>query len=315
VADRFRVLVSCPLAWDGLDEMEAMFAAHDIAVDRAEVMGQELSADDLIPQIGKYDGILAGDDHLTREVIEAAPNLKVISKWGVGLDAIDLEAAAEHGVAVFNTPGMFGDELADYALGFLILLARRQHVVDREVKAGNWPKIRGHSLAGRTLGIVGLGHSGSALARRALAMKMEVVGVDPLLAGEAIPPGVRRLEMDDLLEVSDVISLHVPVLPETRGLISASAVDQMKPGVWLINTSRGGLVDEDALLRGLESGRVGAAALDVFGREPPGPSHPLVNHSNVIVGAHNGSNTEEAVARTTRAAAENLIAGLTGDRS
>jgi D-3-phosphoglycerate dehydrogenase / 2-oxoglutarate reductase len=312
VAERFRVLVSCTLAMDGVEEMGDLFDANGIEVDRAAVVGQELTADDLLPVIGKYDGILAGDDHLTREVIESAPNLKVISKWGVGLDAIDLDAAADNGVLVLNTPGMFGDELADYALGFLILLARRQHEVDREMRAGSWYKPRGHSLAGRTLGVIGLGNSGSALAARALVMKMEVVGVDPLLAAEAVPRGVKKLEFQELLEISDVISLHVPVLTETASIISAAAIERMKPGVWLINTARGGLVDEDALLAGLESGRVGAAALDVFRREPPEFSHPLVLHPNVILGAHNGSNTEEAVARTTKAAVENLIAGLTG---
>lgn len=312
MADRYRALISCPHAWDGLDELEPLLDANGIVFDRAEVIGQELGAEELIAVIGKYDAILAGDDHLTREVFEAAPNLKVISKWGVGLDAIDLVAAADHGVAVYNTPGMFGDELADYAVGFLILLARRQHVVDREVKAGNWPKIRGRSLAGLTLGIVGLGSSGSALARRALAMEMEVVAADPWLAAELVPDSVRLVSWEELLRVSDVISLHVPVLPETRSIVSRSALAQMKEGVWLINTSRGALVDEDALLEGLETGRVAGAALDVFRHEPPAAAHPLLRHPNVIVGAHNGSNTDEAVARTTRAAVENLILGLTG---
>ena len=313
MSERFRVLISCPLAWDGLEEFEPLFAAHGITVDLPEIPGQELGVEDLLPIIGGYHGILAGDDHLTREVIEAAPNLKVIAKWGVGMDAIDLDAAAERGVAVLNTPGMFGDELADYALGFLILLARGQHIVDREVRAGNWPKLRGRSLAGRTLGIVGLGNAGAALARRALAMEMEVLGVDPVLAAESVPPGVKRVDFDDLLERSDVISLHVPLVPETRTMVDATAIARMKPGVWLINTSRGALVDEDALLEGLESGVVGAAALDVFRQEPPDPEHPLLHHPRVVLGAHNGSNTDEAVARTTRAAMQNLIAGLTGE--
>jgi D-3-phosphoglycerate dehydrogenase len=313
VSERFRALISCPLAWDGLEEFRQLFAAHGITVDLAEIPGQELGVEDLLPIIGGYHGILAGDDHLTREVIESAPKLKVIAKWGVGMDAIDLDAAAERGVAVLNTPGMFGDELADYALGFLILLARGQHIVDREVRAGNWPKLRGRSLAGLTLGIVGLGSAGAALARRALAMEMEVLGVDPVLAAENVPTGVKRVDFDDLLESSDVISLHVPLVPETRSIIDATTIARMKPGVWLINTSRGALVDEDALLEGLESGVVGAAALDVFRQEPPDPGHPLLSHPRVVLGAHNGSNTDEAVARTTRAAVQNLIAGLTGE--
>ena len=251
--------------------------------------------------IGQYDGILAGDDHLTREVIEAAPTLKVISKWGVGLDSIDLEAAAEHGVTVLNTPGMFGDELADYALGFLILLARRQHEVDREVRAGKWHKPRGHSLAGRILGIVGLGSSGSALAARALVMKMEVVAVDPLLAAEAVFPGVRRVEFDQLLEVSDVISLHVPVLPETRSLIS--------DGRYRTDEARGMAHQHLAWRargRGCTTGRprIGTGRCSGSRCLQAGTTGAeLIRsslHPNVIVGAHNGSNTEEAVAGPRR---------------
>jgi D-3-phosphoglycerate dehydrogenase len=313
MSEGYRVLVSCPLAWDGLEEFEPALKANGISIDLPQIPGQELGADELLPIIDRYHGILAGDDHLTREVIEAGSRLKVIAKWGVGTDAIDLDAAEEHGVVVLNTPGMFGDELADYAVGFLILLARGQHIVDREVRAGGWRKLRGRSLAGRKLGIVGLGSSGAALARRALAMEMEVLGVDPLVEAERLPPEVKRVELADLFAVSDVISLHVPVVADTRSMIDAGAIARMKHGVWLINTSRGALIDESALLDGLESGVIGAAALDVFGEEPPDPSNPLLHHPNVVLGAHNGSNTTEAVARTTRAAVENLIAGLTGE--
>ncbi|HEX5694757.1 MAG TPA: phosphoglycerate dehydrogenase [Acidimicrobiia bacterium] len=313
MSEGYRVLVSCPLAWDGLEEFEPAFQANGISIDLPEIPGQELGAEELLPIIGQYHGILAGDDHLSREVIEAGSRLKVIAKWGVGTDAIDLDAARENGVVVLNTPGMFGDELADYAVGFLILLARGQHIVDREVRAGGWHKLRGRSLAGRKLGIVGLGSSGAALARRALAMEMEVLGVDPLVEAERLPPEVKRVELADLLAVSDVISLHVPVVADTRSMIDAGAIARMKHGVWLINTSRGALIDESALLDGLESGVIGAAALDVFGQEPPDPSNPLLHHPNVVLGAHNGSNTTEAVARTTRAAVANLIEGLTGE--
>jgi D-3-phosphoglycerate dehydrogenase len=291
-----------------------MFETRHIVIDRPELTGQALDEGELLAIIDSYDGILAGDDELSRVVIEAGSNLKVISKWGVGVDAIDTDAAAERGIAVFNTPAMFGEELADYALGYLLLLARKQHIVDREVRAGNWHKPQGRSLAGLTLGVVGLGSSGSALARRALAMKMEVLGSDPLLAVESRPPGVRMVALDELLGLSDVVSLHLPLTDSTESVIDAGAIGRMKPGVWLINTSRGGLVDEQALLRGLESGQVGAAALDVFRREPVDAGHPLLQHPNVVVGSHNGSNTGEAVRRTTRMAVENLIAGLIGEK-
>jgi D-3-phosphoglycerate dehydrogenase len=312
VTERFRVLVSCPRAWSQLDGFAGLFAEKGIVVDIPDVVNQQLDEEELLAVIAEYDGILAGDDELTRRVIEAAPRLKVISKWGVGVDAIDLDAAAEHGVLVENTPGMFGDELADYALGFLLLLARRQHVVDREVRSGNWTALRGHSLAGLTIGIVGLGSSGSALATRAAALRLEVVGTDPL--GSADEPGVvRRVGFHQLLAMSDIISLHLPAQPDGGPVIGDAAIGMAKTGFWLINTSRGSLVDETALLAGLRSGQVGAAALDVFEREPIEPDHPLLQHPAVIVGSHNGSNTHEAVERTTKAAVENLVNGLSGD--
>lgn len=314
MTDRYRVLVSCPHAWDGLAGFDALFAHHGIAVDVPEVHGQQLSEADLLEIIGRYDGILAGDDQLTRAVIESAPRLKVISKWGVGIDAIDLGAAEEKGVMVLNTPGVFGEELADYALGFLLLLARRQHIVDRDVRLGRWQGVRGHSLADRTIGIVGLGSSGTALARRALAMSMRVVATDPNVRHNSIPEDVVRMPFEELLETADVVSLHLPAQPGLEPLLGTDAIAQMKPGAWLINTSRGSLVDESALLAALKSGQIGGAALDVFQEEPVRPDHPLLSQPSVVVGAHNGSNTQEAVERTTRAAVENLVAGLTGRR-
>ncbi len=310
MSEGFRVLVSCRQAWDGLDQFREMFNRHRILVDIPDVPGQALAEADLLSMIVDYDGILAGDDELTRRVIEAAPKLKVISKWGVGVDAIDQEAAAERGVIVLNTPGVFGDELADYALGFILLIARSQHLVDRAVRMGDWMKPRGHSLAGRVLGIVGLGSSGSKLADRAAAMGMRVLGSDPFVKSEHVSPRVELVVFDELLSSSDVISLHLPLTVESRSIIDSEAISSTKHGVWIVNTSRGALVDEDALLTGLQSGQIGAAALDVFQNEPVAPGHPLLAHPHVIAGSHNGSNTYEAVERTTVRAVENLIEGL-----
>ena len=312
MAERFRVLVSCPRAWDGLDEFADLFEQHGIEVDVPDVVRQQLTEPELLEIIDRYDGILAGDDHLTRNVIEAGSRLKVISKWGVGIDAIDTAAAAENGVTVTNTPGVFGDELADYALGFILMIARRQHAVDREVREGGWPSIRGHSLAGRTLGIVGLGSSGTALAERGHAMKMNVVGVDPFRDDPGSAALVRLVAMGELLALSDTVSLHLPGQPDGQVIIDEAAIESAKPGFWLVNTSRGSLVDEEALLAGLESGQVGAAALDVFQTEPIPADHPFLRHPSVVLGAHNGSNTHEAVRRTTRTAVENLVSGLLG---
>ena len=304
-----RALVTCRLVWDDEDRVSSYLGTHGVAVDFPRFDGQQLGEEDLIPILKEYDGILAGDDLLTRPVLESAtPRLKVISKWGIGVDAIDAVAAAELGIEVFNTPGVFGEELADYAMGFIHMLARRQHEVNERVKAGVWPKVRGTSLAGKTLGVVGLGSSGRALARRGVASGMRVVGCDVADVGEI--PGCEVLEMDVVFAEADVISLHVPASSETRYFIDANSMASMKRGVWLVNTSRGSLINESALVDALESGAVGAAALDVFEEEPVSPDNPLLVFDNVIAGSHNGSNTREAVERTTWLAVDNLLQGL-----
>lgn len=308
MTDSLRVLVSCPHAWAGLSEYEEAFASRGIGIVIPDVPGQALSESELMPVIGDFDGIIAGDDHLSRSVLERASRLRVISKWGVGVDAIDLDAAREFGIVVLNTPGMFGDELADYAAGFLLLLARSQHLVDLAVRRGEWPHPRGRSLAGLTLGVVGVGSSGSALALRSMAFGMAVLGFDPNVRDG--PSGVSMVGFEQLLERCDAISLHLPLTNETRHLIDRPAIDRMRDGVWLINTARGDLIDEAALLSGIESGKIGAAALDVFSTEPLPVDHPLLGYPNIVVGSHNGSNTHEAVLRTTRQAVDNLLAAL-----
>ena len=303
-----RALVSCRLVWDAADEVEARLTGAGVMADIPRFEGQQLEEEDLLPIIGQYDGILAGDDHLTRRVLEAAPRLKVISKWGIGVDAIDLAAAEELGVQVFNTPGVFGEELADYAMGYIHMLARRQHEVNSKVKAGEWYKVRGVSLAGKTLGIVGLGSSGRALARRGLAASMAVLGYDIVEVQEV--SGCEMVGLDDLLARSDIVSLQLPATPETDHLINAESIAKMKRGAWLINISRGSLVDEKALVVALDEGTIGAAALDVFESEPIAPDHDLFGFENVVVGSHNGSNTGEAVERATDLAVDNLLSGL-----
>ena len=303
-----RALVSCRLVWDAADEVEARLTGAGVIADIPRFEGQQLEEEDLLPIIGQYDGILAGDDHLTRRVLEAAPRLKVISKWGIGIDAIDLAAAEELGVQVFNTPGVFGEELADYAMGYIHMLARRQNEVNSKVKAGEWYKVRGVSLAGKTLGIVGLGSSGRALAHRGLAASMHVLGYDIVEVPEV--SGCEMVGLDDLLARSDIVSLQLPATSEADHLINAESIAKMKRGAWLINISRGSLVDEKALLVALADGAIGAAALDVFESEPVAPGHDLFEFENVVVGSHNGSNTHEAVERATDLAVDNLLRGL-----
>ena len=230
----------------------------------------------------------------------------------MGIDNIDLTAAGDHGITVTNTPGVFGDEVADVVIGYLVLLARRLHSVDTAVRAGTWPKPEGVSLAGRTMGVVGLGDIGMAVVSRALAMRMRVLGaeVDAETAEVAERSGAKVVSLAELLEASDVVSLNCPLTPDNRHMIDAAAITKMRQGAWIINTARGGLIDQAALISALEGQRLGGAALDVFESEPLPADSPLRRIENVILGSHNSSNTAEAVRRTSAMAIKNLLNGL-----
>jgi D-3-phosphoglycerate dehydrogenase len=306
-----RVLVTCPPALATADDYIGRLGEHGIEVVCAEVV-QSLSEDDLIGLIGEFDGLVAGDDPLTARVLEHAPRLRVIARWGVGIDNVDLAAAHALGIRVINTPGVFADEVADIAIGYLILLARHLHRIDAAVRGGGWAKPPGHSLAGRTLGIVGLGSIGRAVARRAIAMRMAVGGSDisPDAGEAAEKDGVAVVELDDLFPRSEVLVLCSALTPDNRHLIDRAVIDRMPPGAWLINVARGGLVDESALVDALADGRIGGAALDVFEVEPLPAESRLRAFDQVILGSHNASNTSEAVHRVNDKVIENLLRGL-----
>lgn len=305
------MLISCVQLQEALDDHRARLDARGAQLIVPPVV-QRLSEAELLELVPEVDGIVAGDDELTRTVMEHAPKLRVISKWGIGVDGIDLDAARDLGILVTNTPGMFGDEVADVALAYLLMLARHLHVIDREVRAGHWSKPAGISLAGRTLGVVGLGDIGLAVARRGLAIGMRVLGVDvdPARAATAIGIGVEVTDFQTLLGTVDAVSLNSPLTPQTRHMLDAPALGSMRRGAWIINTARGGLIDEPALVEALASGHIGAAALDVFEVEPLPPDSPLRTFDQVILGSHNASHTVEAGHRTSEQAIENLIHGL-----
>jgi D-3-phosphoglycerate dehydrogenase len=303
--------VTCPQLQRTIDEHRSTFDAAGIEVLLPPVV-QQLSEGELIEQLENADGIIVGDDPLTEAVLERSVHLRTISKWGVGIDNIDLAAAARLGIRVTNTPGMFGEEVADVVIGYLVMLSRQLHRVDERVRRGEWAKIEGVSLAGRTLGIIGLGAIGQAVARRGLALGMTVIGSEVFepnaAAAEAI--GVAVMAQDRLLRGADVVSLNCPLTAENRHMIDAATIATMRRGAWLINTARGPIVDEAALVDALRSGQIGAAALDVFEVEPLPADSPLRTFDNVILGAHNSSNTAEAVRRTSVKAIENLLQGL-----
>jgi D-3-phosphoglycerate dehydrogenase len=312
-----RVIVTCPPMQRTAEEWLPSLTSRGIEVEIPPVT-QHVSRADLERLLPISDGIIAGDEPLDRALLtSAASRLRVISRWGVGIDNVDLEAARELGIEVRNTPAVFAEEVADVAIGYMIMLARRLHSIDAGVRAGEWPKPQGVSLAGRTLGVVGLGSIGRAVAKRGLAMGMTVVGIDPMPQAEATAAelGVQLLGLDEVFAAADVLSLNLPMSPENRHLVNEARLGAMKPGSFLVNTARGPLVDEAALVEALESGHLAGAALDVFETEPLPAESRLRGLSNVILGSHNASNTIEAVRRVNRLAIDNLLAVLEANRA
>ena len=276
------------------------------------IPGQHLEGDALVAAIDGCVGVVAGDDKFTADVLNQLPDLRAISKWGIGIDGIDLDAAAAHNVTVTNTPGMFDDEVADVTMAYVTMLTRQLAFIDRGIRAAEWPKPPGKSLRGLTLGIIGLGGIGRAVSRRGAVAGMDLIGTDPSPESRAlaIVDGVAPCDIDQLLADSDVISVNCPLNAATQHLLDREAFAAMKAGVFVVNTGRGPVIDTDALVDALTLGHVGGAAVDVLEEEPPSSDHPLKSFDNVIFGSHNGSNTLEASTRTHERAISNLIESL-----
>ena len=307
-----RIAITCLQLIRDLDDVRAATEEAGLEIRAPEVRGQHLEGDALVEAVEGCAGVVAGDDRFTAAVLARLPGLRVISKWGIGLDGIDLEAAAARGIAVTNTPGAFDDEVADVAMAYTIMLLRGLGAVHDGVRRGEWPKPAGRSARGLRMGIVGLGGIGRALARRAAAAGMETIGTDPAPESRAAAEaaGTAVAPLDAVLSTSDVVSLHCPLAPDTRHLLNARRLAAMKPGAFVVNTGRGGLIDTTALAAALRSGRLAGAALDVLEEEPPSPSNPMLHAGNVILGSHNASNTLEASARVHRRALANLARAL-----
>jgi len=272
---------------------------------------QFLLEEELLPMIGQYDGMIAGDDQLTARVLEASqPRLKVISKWGVGLDSIDLKAAERIGIKVFNSPGAFGEAVAETCIGYLLMLSRHLHHVDREVRQGNWIKPEGEGLIGKTLGVVGFGAIGRGIAARAKACGMNIMANDVRMDEMDEEPGIRFGQLDELLADADYLCLACNLTPENRHMIDSETLPRMKPTASLVNVGRGPLVDEEALVAALESGKLAGAALDVYEVEPLPTESPLTRMSNVVLGSHNANNLKLANEAVNKNSIRNLIAGL-----
>lgn len=302
------------LVADGLEEIGKNNMKALAEIDDREGIG----VDELLNVIGNYDALIVRSrTKVTAPVFEAGKKLKVVGRAGVGVDNIDLEAAKKHGVAVVNSPTAATVAVAELAMALMITLARNVAQADETMKAGKWIKkqLMGNELYGKTLGIVGLGRIGSAVAERAASFGMPIVlGYDTAEDKRAAlrEMGFETVSLDDLYARADYISVHVPMTSETRNMIDGEAIAKMKPGVRIICTARGGIINEDALLEALNSGHVAGAGLDVFAQEPPGLTD-LIAHPNVIATPHVGAQTIEAQTRAAVDISREILSALRGD--
>jgi D-3-phosphoglycerate dehydrogenase len=287
-----------------LDLLEAWGASC-----RLNAQGRKLTEAEIGAMLEDVDGLIAGTEPLTRQVMSRAPRLKVISRCGTGIDNVDLAAAAELGITVRNTPDVHVDAVAELSLAAMLAALRHLVTADREIRAGGWRKPMGRLLRGKTVGLVGTGRVGRRLVELLEPFHVEMLACDPNEDREfARSRRVRYLPLDDLLSRSDVISLHLPMTEETRHLIGRDRIERMQPGAVLINCARGGLVDEDALAEGLQEGRPGAAFIDTFEREPY--DGPLKDLENVVLSPHIGSYAVECRTRMELESVRNLIHGF-----
>lgn len=274
---------------------------------------ERLEEADILKYAGQFDGAICGDDRYTARALEAcAPRLKVISKWGTGIDSIDRDAATRLGIAVRNTPNAFTLPVADTVLGYILAFARRQPWMDRAMKAGRWEKLMGRSLSECTLGVVGVGTIGKAVIRRARAFGMKLLGndiieIDHVFLAET---GVEMATLDDLLARADFVSLNCDLNPTSRHLMNTRTLALMKPTGVLINTARGPIVDEPALVAALQSGQIGGAALDVYEAEPLPADSPLMKMEHVMLAPHNANSSPAAWERVHANTIRNLLEGL-----
>ncbi|HUF39872.1 MAG TPA: hydroxyacid dehydrogenase [Anaerolineales bacterium] len=300
------------LITDGLEE-----AGLKLLAEAAEVKDcTGISAEDLPAALAAADAVIVRSrTKMTASVLEAASRLKVIGRAGIGVDSIDIDSARTCKIVVVNTPVATTTAVAEHALALILALARRITAADASMKQGKWLKndLMGVELAGRTLGIIGVGKIGLAVARRASPFHLEIIGYDPYMQPEALrAANVEPVELNALYARADILSLHVPLTPETQGMLDDDAFKKVKPGVLVVSTSRGEVIDEAALLEALQSGRVAGAALDVFSKEPPGLT-PLVAHPNVIATPHIAAQTGEAQERAAVDIATEVLNAL-GDQ-
>jgi len=311
------VLMTAPYMIPFLDRFKPVFEKYGIALIVPDVQ-ERMEEEDLLKFAGQFDGTICGDDRYTPRVIEACvPRLKVISKWGTGVDSISAEACSQFGVRLGRTPNAFTTPVSDTVLGYLLAFARRQPWMNDAMKRGEWQKIPGKTLSECTLGIIGIGNIGKAVTRRAKAFGMKVLGTDIVEVDHVFvsETGIQMTNLDSLLSESDFVSVNCDLNSTSHHLINEKNLGKMKPSAVLINTARGPIVDEKALVAALQSGQIGGAALDVFEFEPLPLDSPLLKMDNVMLAPHNSNSSPTAWERIHWNTIKNLVEGLGMDGS
>lgn len=306
-----KVLVTCPPMLGMIDAFRPLFKEKGLELTTPNVV-QTLSVEELIQLVPQHDGWIIGDDPATREVFEAGKsgNLKAAVKWGIGVDNVDFDACKDLDIPITNTPNMFGNEVADIAVGYVIALARETFEIDRAVRAGKWIKPRGISLAGKTVALIGFGDIGKNTARRLLAADMKVIAFDPYATKEN-DSSVQRASWPDRIEEADFIVVTSSLTSSSKHMLNDEIFEKVKEGVRVVNVGRGPVIKEVALERALKTGKVYSAALDVFEIEPLPENSHLRTHPHCIFGSHNASNTADAVSKTSERAVD-ILSGFLG---
>jgi len=292
---RWKVLITAPYMQPEIERFRAIFTERDIELVIPPVT-ERLDEAELLNWIGDIDGVICGDDRFTERVLRSAPKLKVLAKWGTGIDSIDQQACRQLGIAVRNTPNAFSEPVADTVLGYMLCFARDLLILNRAMHQGKWQKTSGLALHECTLGVIGVGNVGKAVVRRAMAFGMQVLGNDiaEMPADFLTATGITMLAKEELLRQADFVSLNCNLNPTSYHLISTAEFALMKPSAVLINTARGPIVDGVALVRSLQAKHIAGAALDVFEVEPLPTDSPLRGMDNVLLAPHNSNSSVAA---------------------
>jgi D-3-phosphoglycerate dehydrogenase len=307
----WRVLVSAPYFIPVVEEWQQWLTAEGVELVPAQV-NERLSEAELLDVIKDIDGIICGDDRITKRVLDAAPRLKVISKWGTGIDSIDADEANRRGIPVYRTPNAFSEPVADTVLGYMLTFARKLPWMDRDIRRGNWEKPLLVSLRECVLGVVGVGDCGKAVVRRAMAFGMHLLGNDivEMPASFLSETGIKMVSLDELLAKADFVSLNPDLNPTSVHLMGKKQFKMMKSSAYLINASRGPVVDEAALIEALHNNQIAGAGLDVFEEEPLPQDSPLRKIDNCLLAPHNANSSPEAWQRVHENTVRNLLKGL-----